>query len=265
MCIICYKPAGANFPTKTQYKTMFRQNPDGAGFMFRRAGQDTVTIKKGFMSYSAFRQALAAEKLTTADIVAFHFRIATHGGVNKEMTQPFPLSNKKRALTATTYTSDTGIMHNGIISMCNDARKLSDTAQFIAQYMTRLCPQDKPLSRRYDDITLNIIEACIGSRMLILTGAGDAHILGRGWITDGDLIFSNDSYIDHLKAWKKSRKSSALYDWGVYGIYGDGGWYDEEPTAQDFVNYCDGSCETCRLYSYCWDTKAPTDYGINSN
>lgn len=262
MCIICYKPAGANFPTKNQYKTMFRQNPDGAGFMFRRAGADTVTIKKGFMSYSAFRNALAAEKLTPADDVAFHFRIATHGGINKEMTQPFPLSNKKRALTAMTYTSDTGIMHNGIISLCGDARKLSDTAQFVAQYMTRLCPADKPLNRRYDDITLNIIEACIDSRMLILTGTGDAHILGRGWITDGDLIFSNDSYIDRWKSYKKNRKN-AVYDWGVYGTYG--GWYDDEPTAQEFSDWCTGECDECKLHNYCYGTDAPTDYGINSN
>lgn len=261
MCIICYKPAGAKFPTKNQYKTMFRQNSDGCGFMFRRAGENAVNIRKGFMSYSAFRQALSAENLTTADAVVFHFRIATHGGVNRAMTQPFPLSAKKSALTALSYTSDCGIMHNGIISMCNDARKLSDTAQFIAQYMTRLCPQDKPLRRRFDDVTLNIVDACIGSRMLILTADGDAHILGRGWITDGDLIFSNDSYIDHYKSWKKSRGKS--YDYGAYGTWST--WEIMEPAADDFNNYCDGECDGCRLQAYCWDTSgADIDRGINS-
>lgn len=260
MCVICYKPAGAKFPTKNQYKTMFRQNPDGAGYMFRRDGGDVVTIRKGYMSYSSFRQALSAEKLTAADSVVFHFRIATHGGVTPEMTQPFPLSNKKSALTAHSYHCDVGVAHNGIISLCGDARKLSDTAQFISQYMTRLCPQDKPLSRRFDDITLNIIEACIGSKMAILTAAGDVHLLGRGWISDGDLYFSNDSYIDHYKTWKSSRKS---YDYGVYGTWS--AWTDPEPTADDFINYCDGECDGCRLQAYCWDTSgADIDRGINS-
>lgn len=252
MCVICVKPAGANFPSKNQFKTMYRRNPDGAGFMFLRAGADAVEIRKGFMSYSAFRNALSAEKLSAADTVIFHFRIATHGGINRGMCQPFPLSNKKSALTATSYKTAAGVAHNGIISMCNDARKLSDTALFIAQYMTRLCPENKPDKRRFDDITLNIIEACIGSKMAILTSSGDVHILGRGWVTEGDLIFSNDSYIPIAK-----KKNSTKY----YAPYS---WQDEIYTDYSDATYCDGYCSLCKFQNQCWDIVADTDRGINS-
>lgn len=257
MCIICYKPYGANFPTKKQFKTMFRQNPDGAGFMYHRPGAPAVILKKGFMSYSEFRQALTAEKLTAADAVAFHFRIATHGGITPEMTQPFPLSARRSQLTRLSTSADVGVMHNGIISMCGDAKKMSDTAEFIRDYMTRLCPENTPLEKRFDDRTLNIIEACIGSRMLILTADGNAHILGHGWKKDGALYFSNDSYIDYFaksKAKKKStRAASVVYSW-------DDDLYD----ADDAYNWCDGYCESCRLKSQCYDTFAAADVGINN-
>lgn len=143
MCIIAYKPAGAKFPSKSTIKTMFRNNPDGAGFMY--AAPDGVHIVKGLMSVSAFMQALSQIKHDTSIPVVMHFRIATHGGYSESMTQPFPLSNKNKRLRALNTICDVGIAHNGIIHMCNDAKKISDTAMFIRDYMTRL-PQSKSRS-----------------------------------------------------------------------------------------------------------------------
>ncbi len=261
MCIICYKPAGAKFPSKKQFKTMFRRNPDGAGFMTLNIGPcdaGGVLIRKGLMTYSEFRQELAQfpEDYKRQQPFIFHFRIATHGGINPEMTQPFPLSPEVKDLKSTGFLGTVGVAHNGIIQLCADARKLSDTAEFIRDYMTRITQE----GRCFDDITLNIIEACIGSRMAILTSRGEVHLLGHGWRKDGELYFSNDSYIDHYsKPAKKAARKQAMYTWEP----------DPEPfddyESDDIYSYCDGYCSTCKFLEPCWGTGAgAADIGINS-
>lgn len=257
MCIIAYKPAGAKFPSKSTIKTMFRNNPDGAGFMY--TAPDGVHIVKGLMSVSAFMQALSQIKHDTSIPVVMHFRIATHGGYSESMTQPFPLTNKNKRLRALNTICDVGIAHNGIIHMCNDAKKISDTAMFIRDYMTRLTAVKKP----FDDINLNIIEACIGSRMLILERTGDVHILGTGWIEDNDIIYSNDSYLDWTKLYKSSRKAVKKEPllWDSYNAYS---YENIEPEYDN--SYCDGYCDSCVYRSSCWGTSSiAIDRGINSN
>lgn len=247
MCIIAYKPAGAAMPSKKQFKTMFRHNPDGAGFMYTDSGR--VQIIKGLMTYSAFQNELAKVRHKIDSPFIFHFRIATHGGISQEMTQPFPLSGRRSKLRALRQTADVGIAHNGIIMMCNDARKMSDTAQFISQYMTRICTGAQP----FDNINLDIIESCIDSKMCILESNGDVHILGHGWVQDGALMFSNSSYLEYSK--KTARKAAkndyyyAPYSWDMFG---------------DSSDYCDGYCNTCKYKNQCWDIDAATDRGINS-
>ena len=55
MCIIAIKDKGINLPKDEILETMFRHNSDGAGFMYAKDGQ--VHIKKGFMTYKAFKKA----------------------------------------------------------------------------------------------------------------------------------------------------------------------------------------------------------------
>lgn len=232
MCIIAYSPTGAGWPSKKQFKTMFKHNPDGAGFMTTSAAG--VVVKKGFMTYSEFRQALSEYKPVEFDRpFIFHFRIATHGGINPEMTQPFPLSNSNRMLKSLDGVAAVGIAHNGIIPVTTDARKMSDTAYFIRDYMTRIYDS----KRGFDDITLNIIEACIQSKMAILESGGRVHILGRGWKKDGQLYFSNDSYIDYYTRSAKKKKRKAA-NWESLEDYG--------------TNWCTGECGACPHIRDCW-------------
>lgn len=247
MCIIAYKPAGAKFPTKKQYQTMFKRNPDGCGFMF--ADGNNVIIKKGFMTYSEFRNALAPYSKMTDKPFIFHFRIATHGGINEAMTQPFPLTNKNKRLRSLDITAPVGIAHNGIIPITDDARGLSDTAQFIRDYMTRICTGKKP----FDDINLNIIEACIDSRMVILEASGAAHVLGYGWSKDSGIWYSNTSYQDYTPR-KTATKTTTGADF----------WSDYDYSYSEPLSSCDGYCSTCQFVRECWDTDAAIDRGINS-
>lgn len=56
MCIICVSPTGVRQPNFTTIRTMFRNNPHGAGYMFARDGK--VHISKGYMNIDSFLDAM---------------------------------------------------------------------------------------------------------------------------------------------------------------------------------------------------------------
>lgn len=213
MCIIAYKPAGVKFPSDDILKTCFQNNKDGAGFMYPT--KDGVRIKKGFMTYEDFDKAIKPLKNSFGLPVVMHFRISTHAGVNPEMTQPFPVTSKTRKLKSTDTISRVGIAHNGIISMTNDAKEISDTALFIKRYASFLI---RDVEYYKDKRIPEMIEAMIGSRMAILSTDGHVELLGTGWKTDENgMWFSNDSY----KSWKSRYNFKGTY------AYGDYDWDDD--------------------------------------
>ena len=247
MCVIAYKPTGVKLPSKKQFRTMFSNNPDGCGFMYAENGR--VYIHKGFMEYSDFRRAIKPFIGRNDLPMVFHFRIATHGGINQSMCQPFPLTNKVKALKALTKQCDVGVAHNGIIPMTYDARDISDTALFIQKYMTRI------LANGIDNIALDIIETCIDSKMCILENNGRAHIIGRGWTTENGIHFSNDSF----KTYRYTRKTSA----GKTGKT-EKSTSNAKTGLSVYNGFCSLDCEECPYYKYCYDTDSAVDAGLNS-
>lgn len=187
MCIAVFKPMGERFPTKTEFKTMFRNNPDGCGFMY--ADGNKVVIKKGYMTFAAFWQAFKPYRDMKEKAFAFHFRIATHGGVSRSMCQPFPYADNIRELKRLETRAPLGIAHNGMIPITDEARKISDTALFIKKYLTRIVRTPHNIKQ----VDLDIIEACIDSKMILLQPNGSAYLIGK-FIHDDGLYFSNASY-----------------------------------------------------------------------
>ena len=252
MCIIAYKPAGIKLPTKKQFKAMFTNNSDGCGFMYAENGR--VYIQKGFMEYNEFRKAVKPFIARHDLPMVFHFRIATHGGINKAMCQPFPLTKREKSLKALVTNCDIGIAHNGIIPMTMDARTMSDTALFIKKYGVRI------LENGIDETAIDIIDACIDSKMCILEGNGKAHIIGRGWSTINGISFSNDSY--KPRAYKRvtySGKSYATTRDSYTRVYD----YDIE---HDIFSgsYCDTSCDICAFRKYCFGTEKDINDELNA-
>lgn len=232
MCIICYKPSGAQFPSKTKIKTMFKNNPNGAGFMY--SDGKAVYIQKGFMTLGDFNTALNRVRQRTEYPFVLHFRITTNGGTSKGLTHPFPLSDDIKELTATKQTANIGIAHNGIIPMTAYANKISDTAEFIRRYMVRLIKSESDL----DSDTLDIVEQCIESKMAILTASADVHLIGD-FITDGNgIYYSNSSYQ------KRKQKSTKTYV---------SKWSDETYNYMQSMPYCDGYCRYCKYEIDCFD------------
>lgn len=196
MCIICVSPARTRQPSISEIKTMFRNNPHGAGYMFARDGR--VQIHKGFMDIDSFLEAVRAEHFTAQNSVVYHFRISTQAGINPEMTHPFPLSNHLPYMKALDVECQCGVAHNGIIRLTTDPtnHEYSDTALFIARYMAQMVHRPDNLK---DAQLLNRIERLAGSKLAIMDGSGYIATIG-GFINEHGLLFSNGSYLE--KRWR---------------------------------------------------------------
>lgn len=191
MCVICVSGRGVPQPTKNQIKSMFQTNPDGAGYMVARSGR--VEIHKGFMTCESLLSALSAEHLTAADAVVYHFRISTQAGVTKEMTHPFPLTEKISECKLLDAKCALGVAHNGIIRLTSDYRdrEYNDTARFISEYMAFLVRSKKDMQ---DSRILEAIKNLTSSKWALLYKDGTISTVGNFIREENGLLFSNPSY-----------------------------------------------------------------------
>ena len=190
MCIICVSPKRVRQPNVTTIRRMFRNNPDGAGYMVARDGK--VTISKGFMDVDEYIEAIRAEHFTAKDPVVYHFRISTQAGVNPEMTHPFPLSNRIEHMKVLDVECSCGVAHNGVIRLTTDPRngEYSDTALFIANYLSLIIREPGDLK---DERVLTLIHRLAGSKLAIMDGDGYIATVGE-YINQKGLLFSNTSF-----------------------------------------------------------------------
>ncbi len=133
MCIIAIKKANQPLPDAKIMERMFQNNSDGAGFCYCQDRE--VKIQKGYMTYEAFSEALAKvlEKIDTyATPMIFHFRIATHGGINPSLCHPFPISKNMSDLKHLTVSTSLAIVHNGVIPI-KTRNAVSDTMEYITK------------------------------------------------------------------------------------------------------------------------------------
>lgn len=190
MCIICVSPKRVRQPNVTTIRRMFRNNPDGAGYMVARDGK--VTISKGFMDVDEYIEAIRAEHFTAKDPVVYHFRISTQAGVNPQMTHPFPLSNRIEHMKVLDVECSCGVAHNGIIRLTTDRNnhEYSDTALFIANYLSLIIREPGDLK---DERILTLIHRLAGSKLAIMDGDGYIATVGE-YINQKGLLFSNTSF-----------------------------------------------------------------------
>lgn len=196
MCIIVAKEIGIEMPSMETLERCFQANPDGAGFMW--ADGKMVHIRKGFMEYEDFVDALdseipEAERRDTA--IVMHFRIATHGKVQPGCCHPFPLTDDKKQMAATSTKSRFGVAHNGIIHgrMTND--NWSDSMDFIAYVMTPLMKMNP--SFMFNDHALDLLEGACDSKLAIMENSGEIATVGKFYEDDG-VLYSNTSYVRSL-------------------------------------------------------------------
>lgn len=108
-------------------ETMFKNNSDGAGFMY--AVDNKVIIQKGYMTFHSFMSALKKLEQTydlTELPIVMHFRIATSGQVDAGTCHPFPIAGKRKQLRKQYFETDIGVVHNRIIPIASPDN-MSDT------------------------------------------------------------------------------------------------------------------------------------------
>src|SRR6187402_2638487 len=105
MCIIVAKTLKAQHPDIETLRSCWNRNPNGAGIAYPDVNGG-ISMVKGLMTFDDFMEAMKPLLELKADGIFYvlHFRIATHGTVNKENSHPLCIRENKVA-----------IAHNGVL------------------------------------------------------------------------------------------------------------------------------------------------------
>lgn len=228
MCVIAVKERGIALPKEDVLENCFDNNSDGAGFMYVR--DNSIRIEKGFETFEEFITRLESLMLTPEDMVVYHFRIATTGGVSPGNTHPFPIVKKKKHLKSTKFQTQIALAHNGSIDIKIKGDDISDTQEFVRSVLFK--NKEKLLENA--KLHEKILEMGGSSKFCILT-PDKYKLLGEGWVKEEGIHFSNTSF----------RKRSYGATWKTC------------PKCKRWGNYCNcslsnSSCKHCnKIYSYC--------------
>lgn len=224
MCIIMIKPKGATLPSKGTFKTMFENNPDGAGFMYVKDGQ--VVIDKGYMGYKNMYKKIRKLLESEGDRnIVVHFRIGTSAKNDQKTTHPYPISPDTDLLQKLKMTTDLAMVHNGIISGYDDKHRpdLNDTQIYIRDFLSIL----KGLNRQFYLMPRveDMLEDMTGSKLCFLDTKDRITTVGHFYEEDG-CLYSNTSY-------KESIYSYWQYEDDIRFRYLDN--YEEEKPKDDIT------------------------------
>lgn len=222
MCIVAIKPAGQALLSEDILINCFTNNPDGAGFMTARNGE--VEISKGYMTMVEYWAAIQNANLNLTDVVIYHCRIGTSGGLKKpEHTHPFPISNKPKDLRAKAIKCQKAIAHNGIISIDHKFKE-SDTICFTRKILANPEVSDNLHNEAIQALIAKYID---NSKLVILEADGKTIMIGGGWVKDAGIVYSNNGY----------KKMHYGHNWMFYS--------DTEYCPECFVKLKDLECEEC--------------------
>ena len=188
MCIAIMKSENKKI-NKATLKRCYDANPDGAGFMF--ADNKKLNVQKGYFTFKDFYKEYKPHENKQ---VLLHFRIKTHGPIDKANCHPFLVN------------SGLGFIHNGIISGYGD-NKESDTIQFNNSILKKIVAKHGNNSL-FDDPMVELIENVIGySKLVFLDRHGNYKIMNedKGSWHDG-VWYSNNS-------WKKPEPIKYIPDY----------------------------------------------------
>lgn len=194
MCIIAIKPAGIDLMSIDTIKTMFLNNPDGAGYMYSYGNK--VHIKKGFLEVQDLLDSLndLSNSLDLKSIpLVLHFRIGTSGASDGATCHPFPVTNNLGLLQSQELETDLAMCHNGVMYDFEERKsEFSDTQLFISKCVSYLYSVHPGFLQ--DKRTKELLEPIInGSRLAFLDGAGNITRFGE-WIESEGYYYSNNSY-----------------------------------------------------------------------
>ena len=190
MCIIIYKKPQINLPSQTVLNNCWNNNPDGAGILVhRKSDPERLLISKGYMTKEKYYDYIKTLNLTKDDLIIYHFRIGTSGGLVPEKTHPFPISEDIEALNRTgTFYSTSAFIHNGVFG--EGSINLSDTQLYIKDELVQYMKISELDVRKF------IISRTAKKCRTITISLAENFIFTTGeWVKDHNgLYFSNSTY-----------------------------------------------------------------------
>jgi hypothetical protein len=224
MCLIIEKPAGTTVPLWI-IESAAEYNSDGAGLMVNGTYEKWLTIKPRSIKKKV--DALQDE------LVALHFRFATHGAVDHRNAHPHQLENGFL------------LMHNGVLSSFGKSATVgeSDTVNFINEVVNPAIAENDPDTETLAQI---ILDNGSGNRFALMDSRGDMWRIGN-WIEYEGLRFSNKAmwdypYFSGFEGYGKSAKYDDSY-WQDAADYADDAGYENgvlgELIREELVTYSD--------------------------
>lgn len=193
MCVIMVSPIGEKV-AKEVFRRMWRANDDGFGMFFRT--KEGVGLIKGLMDFQEAWEHYADLPAGVPHVL--HFRLATHGGVRPELTHPFVVHENSPIYMRGVIQAPV-LAHNGVWSLYST--KLNQTrlngpvsdSRILAAYIGSLYGGKRRLK---EVIERHHGEIASAGRVVVVDPEEWRIYLVGAWIKDGNLLYSNTSYLD---------------------------------------------------------------------
>jgi hypothetical protein len=250
MCIAIVKPSGKSLG-KDALKICFDANDDGAGFAYVNTdhlGVSTLKTYKSLSFESFWVKFERAQRFNPESNFLIHFRIKTHGKLNKNCCHPF-LVNKELAF-----------IHNGVIVGLTHSAEESDTMMFNKEILKTL-----PVGWEKCKTTLKLIGSFIGYSKIALLSKDNSYTIineSKGTWDDG-IWYSNTSYkkpayvrstvtppaVQHKPHVYVGGKSQGTYSMGF--TMETCAWCDSPERIRDMFHYTANGFEVVSVCSDC--------------
>lgn len=184
MCIIAIKPSHKKLFSEEIIRTMFENNPDGAGLMYAEKGE--LNIVKGFMSLESLLTYLNSRDWTSVPLI-LHFRIGTSGTKSRENCHPYPVGERNFL----NGKCKLGMAHNGILYEYEPPANsdLNDTRMFLHEVIEKL-PEGW---LENEGICTLVQHEIFDDRLAFMDNNGKIKTFGE-YICEDGYMFSNDSF-----------------------------------------------------------------------
>lgn len=182
MCIAILSPKGTEI-TAQQFRNCWDNNYNGAGFMYNDDDNKLHVVKEMDSFERIYKKYKALNKKFPNATFVLHFRISTHGVINKSNCHPFKVNN------------ELGFVHNGVIAAVDKNTKYSDTNMFNRQILRKL-PQVDVAYLSNPAVKTVLGEFIKHSKLIFMNNLGEATIINEhkgDWEEDG-IWYSNTSH-----------------------------------------------------------------------
>lgn len=260
MCVAIAKPRGVKLPERDILKICFKNNPDGAGFVFNRNGKNHVY--KGFFTFGDFWRALIACEIKDDEGALIHFRVATHGGISKGTCHPFLICDNFEwmKMDACSFLGDV-MIHNGQLNFFIPKPEISDSMMLAK----KLYKYDRSVEENQFFLEMALInnDTKKMNRVAIIDCDGKIELYGHKepWKNVDGCFYSNESF--RMNFSRTTYYSNYQYNQTPTKEQIEKFDYDEEDVASNKISLCynrKNGCKNLGEYKVYYDDKNYNTY-----